>query len=71
MSDEVHYSNWAQQPDVLLACGPWTTPSWTPRAGLPSLVYEDDEGRLYTFSRVDLVTCPDCQRSLPGREIDG
>jgi len=58
---EVHYSDWSQQPDVHFACGVWTTPAWTQtHVDLPKLVYEDDEGRLYTFQRHELVTCQAC-----------
>lgn len=66
MSDptEVHYSNWAQQPDVRFACGISTTPAWLQRDDLPSLVYEAEGGWLYTFERTDLVTCPECLEEL-------
>lgn len=61
-----HYSDWAQQPDVRLACGQMTTPAWSPtRADLPTGVYETDEGDLYTFERTDLVTCESCKEWLP------
>ena len=61
----VHYSDWAQQPDVRLACGRMTTTAWSPRPGLPGRVYEEDGGDLYTFERTELVTCPGCKEWLP------
>jgi hypothetical protein len=63
-ADTVHYSHEAYQPDVHLRCGRWTTPSWRPRAGLPDLVYQTDEGDLYTFERVELVTCEECRSAM-------
>lgn len=57
----VHYSDWAQQPDVRLACDRWTTPSWNQPDDLPEYVYQEDGGELYTFARTDLVTCLKCR----------
>lgn len=62
MTGCVHYSDWAQQPDVELVCGRWTTPAWefVPDGPLPEGVYRGDNGDLYTFSHWDLVTCQEC-----------
>lgn len=64
----VHYSYEAFQPDVHLRCGRWTTPAWSPRAGLPDLVYQCDEGDLYTFERMDLVNCEECKALQADRD---
>ncbi len=58
----VHYSDWAQQPDVHLACGVWTTPTWSPRrVCLPNGIYEGDDDVLYAFEGSHrLVSCPEC-----------
>jgi hypothetical protein len=62
--DTVHYAHEAYQPNVHLRCGRWTTPAWSPRAELPDLVYQTDEGDLYTFERVELVTCETCRGAM-------
>ncbi len=61
-----HYSNYASQPNVLLLCGIWTTPSWKSKPqDLPDGVYIEDENEdRYTFSRKDLVDCPICVRLM-------
>ena len=62
MSDPVHYSDWAQQPDIGLACGErWTTPKWGAQRSNDTDVgiYESDDGRLYAFDE-EKVTCPAC-----------
>ena len=67
MSALVHWSDWAQQPDIRIACDQsYTTPKWGPRSGLTDVanVYEADDGRLYTFTggmREGLATCPRCR----------
>lgn len=63
-TDTVHYSHEAYQPDVHLRCGRWTTPTRSPYATLPELVYQTAEGDLYTFVRVELVTCEECKQAL-------
>jgi hypothetical protein len=64
----VHYSEWAQQPDIRLACGRMTTPAWIQRDRLPERVYQTDDGDLYTFERKELVTCTACLATLDERD---
>lgn len=61
----VHYSDWAQQPDIHLACGRWTLPAWeTDDPPLFTGIYREERGGLYTFSQLDRVTCPECRGKI-------
>lgn len=63
MSQPVHLSDWAQQPDVRIACDQsWTTPAWGSEEETDTGtegVYKADDGRLYTFDPAR-ATCPAC-----------
>lgn len=65
ITEVIHWSDWASQPDIRIACDQtYTTPAWhtkeDPRGsttGTPG-VYRGDDGRLYTFEHEP--TCPGC-----------
>jgi hypothetical protein len=63
----VHLSDWAEQPDIRIACDQsYTQPAWkTPQnieriRNLPHGVYLADDDRLYTFGHSTLPSCPKC-----------
>lgn len=56
----IHYSDYSSQPDVKLACGRWTIPSWNTNSNITPGIYLEDAGELYTFEHVEKVTCPAC-----------
>ena len=79
----VHLSDWAQQPDIHIACGGWTTPKWGSlkyqggdRPEQEGVYYgepregrlEDGERILYTFEE-GKVTCEACLRREGAAEI--
>lgn len=65
MTEVVHHSDWAQQPDIRLTCGRWTLPAWeTDDPPLFAGVYREERGDLYTFSQRDRVTCPECLEKM-------
>lgn len=57
----VHFSDWASQPEVRIACTQEYGRPWTQDETLPQGVYEMDE-TLYTFN-VDQVTCLECLKT--------
>lgn len=58
----VHYSDWAQQPDIRIACDHTCgSPAWGVPNSAPN-VFTLDNGRLYTFDEPD-VTCEACRRT--------
>jgi hypothetical protein len=60
-SDPVHYSSWAAQGDIQLACDQsWGEAGWveTPE-GLHSDIYALADLRLFTFNE-QKITCPGC-----------
>jgi hypothetical protein len=72
----IHYSDWASQPDIRIACDQsYTTPAWKTaenahaQMDLPAEVYLADDGRLYTFTQKP--TCLDCLRIYNDRESGG
>lgn len=68
----VHYSDYASQPDIKLACGRWTVPAWAEDTrALPVGIYLGDEGDLYTFERTDKVNCSECLKYLRAKEAKG
>lgn len=62
---KTHYCDWASQPNLHFVCGISTTPKWGAQPeGLPVGVYQEDDGDLYTFSRVTYVDCETCLAGL-------
>jgi hypothetical protein len=63
----VHWSDWASQPGIRVACTQEGHFPWQYRKDLPPEVHEVPEtkdgkpGLLYTFD-TDFVTCPDCRK---------
>lgn len=65
----VHYSDYASQPDIHLACDRWTIPAWgEPSSSILGIYLEDERGEFYTFERTDKVTCPGCLKYLRAKE---
>lgn len=66
MTDIVHLCDFAQQPDIRIACDQsWTTPAirfQRPEKAATGIkdVHKADDGRLYTFEAAK-VTCPKCK----------
>lgn len=67
MTTIIHYSHFAQQPGVELACGRSTTPAWGDGTTEHDGVYRDDDGDCYTFRRVSLVNCEGCKHYIAAR----
>lgn len=65
MSDPVvHFSDYASQPDVRIACDQsWTTPAWKRTRMVSANVYEADDGRFYTFDE-GAITCVVCREQV-------
>lgn len=59
----IHWSDWASQPTVRIACSQKFGVPWTIRRDLPPQVHEipieGEESTLYTYE-LHLVTCPKC-----------
>lgn len=55
----IHLSDYAQQPEVRIACTQRYSSPWNQPKDLPPGVHQLDED-LYTFDE-DLVTCPECK----------
>jgi hypothetical protein len=66
----VHYSDWASQPDVKIACDQSIDRADIEDPGVAAGVYVREDGRLYAFE-LTLVTCPKCQstRSIQRRRL--
>lgn len=65
----VHWSDWAGQPDIKIACGGWTTPAWkgTPQWFEPhNDTHPGHDGRAYTFAHfaaeASRITCAECRQ---------
>jgi hypothetical protein len=62
--DTIHWSDWASQPEIRIACSRGYHLPWTKRKDLPPHVHEvpvrDLPSILYTFN-VRLVTCEACR----------
>lgn len=64
----VHYCDWAQEPEIHLACGKWTIPAWGkaskthPASGLslPDGIFMEVGGGLYTFDKEQQINCEKC-----------
>jgi hypothetical protein len=60
--EPVHLSDWAQQPDIRIACDQsYTTPKWNQSVDGTG-VYLTEDGRRYAFER-EHATCPGCIES--------
>jgi hypothetical protein len=63
----VHYSDWADQPDVRIACDQsYARPTWQGAETAWHGVYRREDKRLYAFDEA-LVTCEPC-RVIAARE---
>lgn len=68
--EAVHWSDWAGQPQIRVACDQsYGTPEWSERGGMTDTpnVYRRDDQKLYAFER-DPVTCDACRSLMPAEK---